>query len=66
MKKGANITIKSSIRIKVSLQSCHFSCHISGLIAGRIDGLTAGQTSVSKKPAKHNRLSCLLKVGQLD
>jgi hypothetical protein len=54
---SANITAESSVRNEVSVQSGHFSCSISSLIAG--------QTRMARYPAKHNRLPCLLEVGQL-
>jgi hypothetical protein len=58
MEEGMNITAKSSIRHEIPMQSGHFSCHIGGL--------DAGQVSVSRFPAKHNRLPCLVKVGHMN
>jgi hypothetical protein len=55
---SVNITAKSILRCEGPAQRSHFSCCIGGLVAGK--------ASVSRNPAKHNRLTCLMNVGHLN
>jgi hypothetical protein len=57
MKEGPNITAENP-RNKSSMQSSRFGYCIGGLVAR--------QARVSRLPAKHNRLSRILKVGRLN
>jgi hypothetical protein len=57
MKTGANITADSPVRNKRSLQSCRSGC--------RTGGLDGRQITLPTYPAKHNRLSLLVKIRYL-
>jgi hypothetical protein len=58
VKEGTNITAESSIRNEGTAQSGRFSFYIGGLVAG--------QASVARNPAKHNKLPSFTKVGHFN